>query len=369
MSPSHSHSPPLPPSPPPPHSFSPPPSPLLFASYDDVSRHLVYLPATEVRVSYHRGAMINITHSGEASRWLPGSDQYGRTPADVTAAASASPKVCASQEGESKTNGVSLLVSAACPVLARAGVQKGNLNTNRHIKWSRPLGVTGTPSDCRSPEYHRVYSAHSLLSGDARHRVRLQSFAPNGVQQHSNALTQQQQHEHTKNQQHTHALEAASSTAATDADATVTTSVTTASSAAISLSSTATDTTSTTITARPSTLTADTLAAMPFAPMLGLTDEHQVDAFLQLYGYWAEHGGLIIYDPTHTPLITFQTVTASKAEWMADVLPLLPLQSHEHETRQEGTSDQQVVISKVEWVAFFLAQHHTEYTHGCANMQ
>ena len=153
---------------------TPPPSsasPLLFASLDPSTGHLVYLPATAL-VWKHVTSLVEFTHAAEAPNWAEDADEYGLAPDQVERMAARSARHASGERlkeedkfrAERCSNGVSLLVSRQHDMYAQVGmaVSVNSHNTN----W------TG--------DYVKV-KAGSLLADDVRQRVRMTGRATAGV--------------------------------------------------------------------------------------------------------------------------------------------------------------------------------------------
>ena len=146
-------------------------SPLLFASLDPSTGHLVYLPATAL-VWKHVTSLVEFTHAAEAPNWAEDADEYGLTPDQVERMAARSARHASGERlkeedkfrAERCSNGVSLLVSRQHDMYAQVGmaVSGNSHNTN----W------TG--------DYVKV-KAGSLLADDVRQRVRMTGRAIAGV--------------------------------------------------------------------------------------------------------------------------------------------------------------------------------------------
>ena len=146
-------------------------SPLLFASLDPSTGHLVYLPATSL-VWKHVTSLVEFTHAAEAPNWAEDADEYGLTPDQVERMAARSARHASGERlkeedkfrAERCSNGVSLLVSRQHDMYAQVGmaVSVNSYNTD----W------TG--------DYVKV-KAGSLLTHDVRRRVRMTGRATAGV--------------------------------------------------------------------------------------------------------------------------------------------------------------------------------------------
>ena len=150
---------------------SSPSTPLLFASLDPCTGHLVYQPATAL-VYKTVTSLVEITHQQEAPSWADDADEYGLTPAEVERMKAQSDRHAAGEllddedkfRAEHHSNGVSLLVDRLHDMYARVGMTEPAIE--RHISWAA--------------DYDKV-KAGSLVSNDVRQRVRMTSRATAGL--------------------------------------------------------------------------------------------------------------------------------------------------------------------------------------------
>ena len=143
-----------------------PPSPLLFASLDPSTGHLVYLPATAITYKLV-SSLVEFTHAAEAPSWTEDADAYGLTPDEQRRMKERSDRARAGEvlEEEDKhrverlSNGVSLLVDRQHDMYACVGLANvGKTVDDRHTKWA--------------DDYVKVQAAQ-LLSDSSRQRVRM----------------------------------------------------------------------------------------------------------------------------------------------------------------------------------------------------
>ena len=150
---------------------SSPSTPLLFASLDPSTGHLVYQPATAL-VYKTVTSLVEFTHHQEAPSWADDADEYGLTPAEVERMKAQSDRRAAGEllddedkfRAEHRSNGVSLLVDRQHDVYARVGMTEPAIE--EHISWAA--------------DYVKV-KAGSLVSDDVRQRVRMTGQATAGL--------------------------------------------------------------------------------------------------------------------------------------------------------------------------------------------
>ena len=149
-----------------------PPSPLLFASLDPSTGHLVYLPATAITYKLV-SSLVEFTHAAEAPSWKDDADVYGLTPDEQRRMMERSDRARAGEvlEEEDKhcvehlSNGVSLLVDRQHDMYVRVGLQASSAGDERHTVWA--------------DDYVKV-KAGSLVSDSSRQRVRMTGQATAG---------------------------------------------------------------------------------------------------------------------------------------------------------------------------------------------
>ena len=150
----------------------PSPPPLLFASLDPLTGHLVYLPATAITYQLV-SSLVEFTSAAEAPSWASDADEYGLTPAEVQRMKARSDRARAGEKleeedkhrAEQLSNGVSLLVDRQHDMYARVGLLSSYNTTTSDIEWA--------------DDYVKV-KAGSLLSDSARQRVRMTGQATAG---------------------------------------------------------------------------------------------------------------------------------------------------------------------------------------------
>ena len=146
-------------------------SPLLFASLDPLTGHLVYLPATAL-VYQTVTSLMEFTHYVEAQRWAEDADEYGLTPDDVKRMKAQSDRYRAGERLDDKdkyraehySNGVSLLVSRQHDMFARVGLAESV--TGEHTDWT--------------DDYVKIKAGSLLCDNDSRQRVRMTGQATAG---------------------------------------------------------------------------------------------------------------------------------------------------------------------------------------------
>ena len=150
-----------------------PPSPLLFASLDPSTGHLVYLPATAITYKLV-SSLVEFTHAAEASSWKEDADVYGLSPDEQRRMKDRSDRARAGEvlEEEDKhrvenlSNGVSLLVDRQHDMYVRVGLADTRSVGDKHnTVWS--------------DDYVKV-KAGSLVSDSSRQRVRMTGQATAG---------------------------------------------------------------------------------------------------------------------------------------------------------------------------------------------
>ena len=149
--------------------------PLLFASLDPSTGHLVYLPATALTYKLVT-QLVEFTHHAEAPHWAEDADEYGLTPEQVKRMKARSDRACAGEyldeedkfRAEHRSNGVSLLVDRQHDMFVRVGLAEGKTAAidYKHDNWSA--------------DYVKV-KAGALLSDDIRKRVRMMGSAEAGL--------------------------------------------------------------------------------------------------------------------------------------------------------------------------------------------
>ena len=152
-----------------------PSSPLLFASLDPSTGHLVYLPATALTYKLVT-QLVEFTHHAEAPHWAEDADEYGLTPEQVKRMKARSDRArageCLDEEDEFRakhpSNGVSLLVDRQHDMFVRVGLA------------GRKTAATDYKHDDWSADYVKV-KAGALLSDDIRQRVRMMGCAEAGL--------------------------------------------------------------------------------------------------------------------------------------------------------------------------------------------
>ena len=158
----------------PPLPTTPAPSPLLFASLDPSTGHLLYLAATALTWQTVT-SLVEFTPAAEAPHWAADADEYGLTPAEAARMQARSDRArdgekVADQDNshaEHTSNGVSLVVSRQHDMFVRVGLSRLNDADDAHTMWA--------PTD-----YHKV-KAGSLLSDDPRQRVKMTGHAEAGI--------------------------------------------------------------------------------------------------------------------------------------------------------------------------------------------
>ena len=150
----------------------PSPPPLLFASLDPSTGHLVYLPATAITYQLV-SSLVEFTHAAEAPSWAQDADEYGLTPAEVQRMKARSDRARAGEvleeddryRAEQLSNGVSLLVDRQHDMYARVGLLSSFNPEWTNIEWA--------------DDYVKV-KAGSLSSDCPRQRVRMMGQATEG---------------------------------------------------------------------------------------------------------------------------------------------------------------------------------------------
>ena len=148
-------------------------APLLFASLDPSTGHLVYLPATALTWKTVT-SLVEFTHAAEAPRWASDADEYGLTPGQAARMQAASDRARdGDTEGVDKfhveptSNGLSLIVDAHHDMFVRVGLSADDAGDVPNTVWA-------------SADYHKV-KAGSLLSDDVRQRVKMLGQAKAGL--------------------------------------------------------------------------------------------------------------------------------------------------------------------------------------------
>ena len=150
-----------------------PPSPLLFASLDPSTGHLVYLPATAITYKLV-SSLVEFTHAAEAPSWKEDADVYGLTPDEQRRMKERSDRARAGEmldeEDEHRVehlpNGVSLLVDRQHDMYVRVGLaDTRSVGDKYDTVWA--------------DDYVKV-KAGSLLSDSSRQRVRMTGQATAG---------------------------------------------------------------------------------------------------------------------------------------------------------------------------------------------
>ena len=146
-------------------------SPLLFASLDPSTGHLVYLPATAITYKLV-SSLVEFTHAAEAPSWQEDADEYGLTPGEQRRMKECSDRARAGEvlEEEDKyrpehlSNGASLLVDRQHDMYVRVGLADTRAG-DKHSTWA--------------DDYVKV-KAGSLVSDSSRQRVRMTGQATAG---------------------------------------------------------------------------------------------------------------------------------------------------------------------------------------------
>ena len=261
--------------------------PLLFASLNQSTGHLEYLPAT--KLSYKTvTSLVEFTQSAEAPCWAADTDEYGLTPDQRVRMQAQSDRYRSGERlsdadkyhAERHSNCVSVVVDPHHDMFVRVGMST----------WSN---TDATQTRYASDDYMKV-KAGSLLTDDVRQRVKMTGQAVAGL--------------------------------AASADA----------------------------------------EELPFASVLGLTTEAEVEAFLLLYGYWLGDGCL---DVTGRYVLLCPQKDDDKV-WVMKRLGELGLTVESGAVACSGrdSADGQLMIRIKEprWVDYFFAEYGAKYAVAAA---
>ena len=293
-----------------------------YASYDPVSKRLVYEPASKLIVNNAAPQMlIEITNHIEASRWTQDSDVYGRSEAAIARSTAALAPAARAGEAPARTkkasaktlsNGVSVLVTPEHDMF----VQRARLAPHGKNRDSTPQVQLVYEGQIRSGgrmkgervDFHKVpaielldthkFTAFTLLDHAAN------GYAPPGAPTCSPCHT-------------------------------------------------------------PDSLL--DAPALPFASKLALTTPEKERAFLKLYGFWLGDGFLMC-KPTDTSQrpawdkVCFSQKKAKDVEWLDKMLPKAGLELHtsyRRYFRSDGTTVFQVVNDA--WADLFVQEYGVKY--------
>ena len=100
---------------------------------------------------------------------------------------------------------------------------------------------------------------------------------------------------------------------------------------------------------------------LPFASVLGLTTEKQVDAFLELYGYWCGDGSL---GATHNS-VTFAPKKEGDKPWLKERLDTLGLTvrsgSLQHTDVDHANGQRCFIVKEPRWASYFFGEYGHKY--------
>ena len=150
--------------------------PLLFASLDPSTGHLVYLPATALTYKTVT-SLVEFTHAAEAPHWGADADEYGLTPDQVARMKAQSDrhrngeKVAEKFHTKHTSNNVSVVVDRQHDMYVRVGMAKSVADADASMR-----GTLWAATD-----YHKV-KAGSLLTDDVRQRVKMTGQAAAGIE-------------------------------------------------------------------------------------------------------------------------------------------------------------------------------------------
>ena len=154
--------------------------PLLFASLDPETGHLVYLPATALTVNTVT-SLVEFTQAANAPSWADDADEYGLTPDEAARMKARSDRARDGEKldhadkfhAEHTSNGLSLVVDPQHDMFVRVG-RGGHYATTAGTQW-------------QSDKYRKV-KAGSLLSDDHRLRVKMTGQAEAGLATYADEL-------------------------------------------------------------------------------------------------------------------------------------------------------------------------------------
>ena len=148
--------------------------PLLFASLDPSTGHLLYLPATALTVKTVT-SLVEFTQAAEAPHWAADADEYGLTPLEAARMQARSQRARDGKQLEDAdkfhperiSNGVSLMVDPTHDMFVRVGLGGYSETTVTTTVW-------------QSADFEKM-QAGSLLSNDVRQRVKMTGQAEAGL--------------------------------------------------------------------------------------------------------------------------------------------------------------------------------------------